>query len=357
MLIGATALFGGGAIAREDTPGFSDDIDERLDLGYRSGLLAGLHAVLAVRGGDIVLARYFAGPDENWGRPLGDVVFDAETLHDLRSVTKSITSLLYGIALDRGIVPPPEAPLLDAFPRYADLKADPERAAWTVSHALNMTLGTEWNETLPYTDPNNSEIAMELAADRYRFILDRPIVDVPGRVWNYNGGCSALIGYLIEQGAGTSLADFAAQHLFGPLDISDFEWNAGRDGVLSAASGLRLTAPGLATIGRMMLNGGRWNSDRIVTEAWLQRCRTPQIAAFFGNQYSHQWYLSDQPVPAANGTRPMIAAMGNGGQRLFVLPSLDLVIVTFSGNYNRPDQWINPTLVLQKIVLANLRDI
>lgn len=354
-LDGRSVLTGGLTLPRElQADATEPTLTERLDLGVRSGLLNGLHAVLALRRGEPILERYFTGADENWGRPLGDVAFGPTTLHDLRSVTKSVTSLLYGIALDRGEVPPPGARLLDSFPQYPDLAADPRRARWTIAHALNMTLGTAWDETLPYSDPNNSEIAMERAEDRYRFILDRPIVSEPGRQWNYNGGCSALVGYLIERGAGTTLAAYARRLLFDPLSITRFEWNGGRDGVLSAASGLRLTTPDLARIGLMMLAGGTWKGARVVPGAWLEACRTPQVAAHFDLQYSHQWYLSEQPVPTMKDMQRMISAIGNGGQRLYVLPSLDLVMATFSGRYNRPDQWMNPTLVLQRIVLANL---
>ena len=127
-------------------------------------------------------------------RPLGSVTFGPDTLHDLRSVTKSIVGLLYGIALDRGLVPSPDAPLLAQFPEYPDLAADPQRAHLTVMNALNMTLGMEWDEQLPYADPTNSEIAMERVPDRYRFILDRPFVAVPGERWIYSGGAVALLG-------------------------------------------------------------------------------------------------------------------------------------------------------------------
>src|SRR5262249_3781630 len=161
----------------------------------------------------------------------GRVSFGAETLHDLRSVTKSIVGLLYGIALERGLVPPPEAPLLPSFPEYPDLAADPQRMRLTVGHALPMTLGLAWDEIdRPYTDPANSEIAMENAADRYRFVLERPIVAEPGTRWTYSGGAVALIGALIARGAGKPLPEFAREALFEPLGISAFDWAAGQDG-------------------------------------------------------------------------------------------------------------------------------
>ena len=105
--------------------------------------------MLVVRGGRLVYERYLAGDDEIWGRPKAGVVFGPESLHDVRSNTKSVVSLLYGIALGDGTVPPPDAPVLDHFPQYEDLTQEPARRAITVRHVLSMTMGTEWDENVP----------------------------------------------------------------------------------------------------------------------------------------------------------------------------------------------------------------
>lgn len=326
---------------------------EALDLGHRSGLLSGLHAVLVSRSSETILEQYFTGRDEAWGRPLGLVSFNAETLHDLRSVTKSVVSLLYGIALERGLVPAPQASLLDAFPEHADLAQDPVRARWTVSNALNMRLGTEWNEALPYSDPANSEIQMENAPDRVRFVLDRPIVARPGTAWSYNGGATVLLGEIIARGAGVPLDVFAQEALFDPLGIAQTEWLGGPDGP-SAASGLRLSAPALLRIGQMMLNGGVWMTRQVVPQSWLETLRQPRAQTSFGMQYSHQWYLSRQVAETAAQPYLVLSAAGNGGQRLYLLPELGVSVVVFAGGYNRRDDWMTPTLVLQRIVLPHL---
>lgn len=325
-----------------------DDLAGRLDAGIRSGLLHDVHAVLVSRAGDIVVERYYAGADEDWGTPLGIVTFGPDTLHDLRSVTKSIVGLLYGIALDRGLVPLPEAKLLAQFPQYPDLAADPRRARLTVLNALNMTLGMEWNEALPYTDPNNSEIAMELAADRYRFILERPFVASPGERWIYSGGAVALLGYLIAKGSGMTLPDFARQALFAPLGISQFAWAHGSDGATSAASGLRLRPRDLLRIGQMVLAGGEWNGNRIVPRAWLDASFTPAIDTDQGVKYGRLWYIGDA------SSRRWIAGFGNGGQRLYAMPDADVACVVCCGAYNRPDQSATPSRIWREIVLPNL---
>lgn len=340
--------------------GFVADLAERFEAGVRSGLLHSLHAVVVVRGGRLVFEHYADGADECWGRPLGRVSFGPDVLHDLRSVTKSVVSLLYGIALERGAVPPLEAPLLAAFPEFADLAADPARAAWTVRHALTMTLGIEWDEDRPYTDPLNSEIAMEQAEDRLRFVLSRPIVDAPGARWVYCGGASALIGALIARGTGQLLPDFAREVLFEPAGVGAFEWIRGADGTPSAASGLRLTPHGLARLGALLAGGGSLDGRQIVPADWIAASFRPAISTGDGLDYGLQWWLGEGPVGPDSGpvvarpAEPWAAGFGNGGQRLFLMPSRELAVAIFSGRYNAFDAWITPTRIWREIVLANL---
>ncbi|GAB4534434.1 MAG: serine hydrolase domain-containing protein [Roseibium sp.] len=334
--------------------GFDTAIGRKLCLGVEAGLLPHLHAVLAERGGQIVLESYGRGPDENWGRPLGEVVYDGETLHDLRSVSKSIVSLLYGIALGRGEVPRLDTPVMDLFPEYSDLAEDPQLTRLTVEHALTMTLGMEWDETRPYTDPQNSEVAMEMAPDRYRYILERPFVAEPGTRWIYSGGATALVGEILQRGTGRKLPDFAREALFGPLGIERFEWSAGPDGTHSPASGLRLTAPDLLKIGRLVLDNGVWNGRAIVPEAWITASLRPVIATGEGLDYGYFWFCGEAPVPAFGGPASWFAGFGNGGQRLWLCPKADVAAVVFSGNYNNWNAWITPTRVWSEIILANL---
>jgi hypothetical protein len=185
--------------------GVAADLGDRIDAAQRNGELPGLHGFLLARRGRLALERYYPGTDQTWGRSLGLVAFGPDTLHDLRSVTKSLVGLLYGIALAEGKVPAPNAVLVDQFPEYSDLAADPVRRRLTIAHVLTMTMGLEWNENLPYTSPANSEIAMERAPDRYRFVLERPIREAPGARWSYSGGATALLGRLIACGVGAPL--------------------------------------------------------------------------------------------------------------------------------------------------------
>jgi CubicO group peptidase (beta-lactamase class C family) len=320
----------------------------RLNEVLQADRVGGLHAVAAVRAGHIVLEHYGTGADFAWGDSRGVVQFGPEMLHDIRSVTKSVTALLYGIALGEGLVPPPTEPLLRKFPQYPDLAADPQRARLTVEHALTMSLGVEWREDLPYNSPANAEIAMELAPDRYRYILERPILEPPGARWTYCGGATALLGRLIADGTGRSLPQYGQAVLFAPLGIGSFEWMTGADGVASAASGLRLAPRDLARIGELVLAEGAWDGQRIVPADWIRTMLQPRLQTSWGAQYGYQWYIE-----STEGHR-LVAGMGNGGQRLYVLPDLDLTVAIAAGNYDDPDQWRTPLAVLQRVILPTM---
>jgi CubicO group peptidase (beta-lactamase class C family) len=211
--------------------GFAPDLDANFEIARQAGTLSNVHAVVAVRYGRIFFERYLAGPGAGLGRPLGVVRFGPDTLHDLRSVSKSIVGLLYGIALAAGRVPPPGANLLDQFPDYPELAGDPARRGLTVEHALTMTLGLAWDEqTFPYGDPRNSETAMNRAADGCRYALEQPVVEAPRVRWGYSGGATAVLARLIEKGTGLALPAYAQQALFEPLGITQTEWRIGPNG-------------------------------------------------------------------------------------------------------------------------------
>lgn len=313
-MVANSATGGDWLVAPAGEAGFDPGLERKLLAGIESGLIRDVHSVLVYRAGKLVLEHYREAQDESWGMPLGSVAFDAGTLHDLRSVTKSVVSLLYGIALDRGLVPPPDAPLMAQFPDYPDLAADPARAGLTIGHALTMTLGLEWDEYRSYADPLNSEIAMEVAPDRYRFVLERKVVEAPGSRWVYSGGATALVGAIIERGTGRRIDDFAREVLFEPLGISHFEWLSGQDGVASPASGLRLNARDLLRIGRLVLDGGVAGDRRIVSKTWIETSLTPTATTDDGLAYGCFWFLGE--APALGAARPWAAGFGNGGQRL-----------------------------------------
>jgi CubicO group peptidase (beta-lactamase class C family) len=346
------ALKDGWLLAAPESVGFESHQLCAIGNAVRNGRLRNLHGVVVARRGRLVFEQYFSGRDERWGSLSGDVTFRADTLHDVRSITKSIVSLLYGIANAEGTVGSLDRPLLDAFPELADLRTEPPRMRILVKHALNMTMGTEWNENLSYRDPRNGERQMEAAADRYRFVLDRPLVAAPGERWNYNGGATAVIAELVSRGTGRPLLEFAKERLFDPLGITDVEWVTDRTAEPIAASGLRLRPRDLAKIGQLVLQRGRWGEQQVVPVSWLEEATASHAQADQFRRYGYQWWLGSSSFGDAQ--TPWIAGFGNGGQRLFILSDLELVVVVTAGNYNDPEQWRLPIAILNQFVLPAL---
>lgn len=329
--------------------GWAQDMQERLSVAVDKNEIVGLHGTVVELDGERIAEAYFPGEDERWGTPIGLVDHDPHTLHDLRSVTKSVVGLLYGIGLSEGAVPPVDALLLEQFPEYADLRDGSKREDITVTDVLTMQMGTQWDESLPYTDPRNCEIAMELAEDRYRFALDRPMVAEPGTTWTYNGGAVALIAKLITDGTGQEIDLFAQTRLFEPLGIENYEWVRGDDGVPSAASGLRLTARDFAKIGVLVAQNGIYDGQVVVPAAWLEASYRAATSIQTGFDYGYLWYLT-------KGTSgdPILIAVGNGGQRLTIQPSAGFVVSTFAGNYNDPDAWQTSVRVLAEFAVPEV---
>jgi CubicO group peptidase (beta-lactamase class C family) len=311
-----------------------------LEQSLRSGEIKGVHSVLVMRGSETVAEWYFEGQDEVRGRSLGVVTFGPETLHDVRSVTKSVVGLLVGIALQEGAIKSLDTPVLDYFPEYADLQT-PDLRRITLRHLLTMGSGLHWDEeTYGYDDPRNSESGMDAARDRYRFILSQPIEAAPGSRFKYSGGDVALMGAVLARATQTPLDAYAQAKLFGPLGIAKVEWQRDAKGTPYAASGLRMRPRDMAKVGRMVLHDGRWEGRPVIPAAWVRTSIQPharvQPDPKCGGQYGYFWWL--QGGCALSPPQAWASAIGNGGQRIAVVPALDLVIVVTAGLYNNPGQ-------------------
>jgi CubicO group peptidase (beta-lactamase class C family) len=223
-----------------------------------------------------------------------------------------------------------------------------------------MTMDTDWDESsLPYSNPSNNEIAMDNAPDRYRYILERRVVCEPGTYWTYCGGATALLARMIAKGSGKTLHEFARHNLFIPLGMGSTQWATGRDGEPFAASGARKSVRDLARIGQMMLYSGKVGERTVVPAEWVTHCITPAVSADEVRRYGYQWFVLDIAFGQPKGWAPgrlerMWMAQGEGGQRLFIIPTLQLVIAITCGNYGAEDQWISPTRILREVILASV---
>jgi CubicO group peptidase (beta-lactamase class C family) len=334
-----------------DVVGLDQNKLETLVGKIRHGEFGNIHSLLIARNGKLAVEEYFQGPDERRGESVGNVSFSVKELHDLRSVTKSVVSALFGIALAGDSSRSIDDPVLSYFPEYKDLQT-PDRLAIRLRDLLSMTAGWEWNEELSYMDPHNSETAMDAAPDRYRFILERPIVTKPGEKFTYNGGCTALLAAVIARWTSLPLDQYAEQVLFRPLHISQYEWIKDASGTPIAASGLRLRPRDLLKFGQLYLNKGSWDGAQIIPASWVEASLSPHATVEGDRKYGYQWWLlTDSKAP--NQQILWGAAYGNGGQRIWLIPSANVAVVVTAGLYNdRNVRQILPRLLNDYILAA-----
>jgi len=326
----------GWAVGTPIDAGFDVDALLQLTLDIRGGQFPNTHAALIEYDGRLVFEEYFEGSDERWGTPIAHRVIGRDSLHDLRSVSKSVTAAALGIALGSGYEEALARPVVSFFP---DFDQEAESRAVTLHQALTMTSGLEWNEmSVPYTSATNDEIRTYSVADPVAYVLSRPVRDEPGSAWYYNGGITQVLAGIVQQLTGQALDDFTAQALFVPLGITSFEWLGSPtwDPPMPAAmSGLRLSARDLARIGSVYLHGGRWNGEQVVPAGWVERSMTrhvPEIGIWSNGGmwgYGYQWWTGRFPDGPT-----VVAAVGNGNQRLFILPEERLVVTVLAGEYN-----------------------
>ena len=309
-----------------------------------------VHAVLVARHGTLVFEHYFSGSDEIWGRPIGDFTFGPDTRHDARSATKSIVALLLGIATDRGLIKGLDARVLPFFPEYADL-ATPAKDRITLRDLITMSAGLEWHELdIPYTSDANSENRMDNAPDPYRYVLEQAVVAPPGRVWNYSSGSTKLIGAILKKATGKPVDELARAWLFAPLGITDIEWVRDAEGNPYAEGSLRLRPRDLAKVGQLVLQHGVWNDAQVVPAAWVEAATTPQVdVSGFGIFYGYYFWLGRSLIDKR--AVEWVAAVGLGGQRLFIVSALDLVVVVNAGLYASPLQGPVTAAILNQYVL------
>lgn len=260
----------------------------------------GLLSVLVLRGGDLVLERYYggAGPDIR---------------REVYSVTKSFSATLIGIAIDRGNISGMDERVLDFFPNRPVSNPGPEKAAITLEDLLTMTSGLDW------TEDDASIQTLYTSPDWVQHVLDLPIAEPPGIRFNYCTGCSHLLTAIIEQATGMSALDFARQGLFEPLGLEAAEWQTDAQGIPIGGWGLQLTPREMARLGYLYLRGGRWKDQQVVSTQWIQAATSAQVAAEPGYDYGYQWWVR----PSIEG----YAAIGRGGQMVAVIPGKDLVVV------------------------------
>lgn len=271
----------------------------------RAAAIPRCRSLLVARHGRLALERYFGTGHQ-------------QLLFDVRSVTKSVVSTLAGIAVRDGLVG-----LDDSIAGYLGPPhvLDGADAAVRLRHLLTMTSGFQWNEL---TGPDYNQWLS--SADRVQYLLNRPHVFEPGSQFTYNSAAVHLLGVALQNAAGLPLPLFAAERLFRPLGIVAVNWEALDPGTVNGGAGIQLRARDLLKLGQLYLQRGWSGETSVLPEDWIDEATRPQFSwrSRFGPlsslSYGRLWWTSDAE-PAA------FMAWGYGGQFVYVVPSLDLVVV------------------------------
>jgi CubicO group peptidase (beta-lactamase class C family) len=286
------------------------------------GELDNVHAVLIARDGVLAYEQYRAGEDRNGLAPPVHTVFDASTRHNGNSITKSLVSLLVGIALQREWIPDVDTPVFSYFPEYEDI-CTPSKRRITLRHLLAMADGLEWDELTP---PYEASKNLREAADPYRYILQRNLVVRPGRAFNYNSGATELLAEILRRRSGRTIDALAADELLEPLGIEDTEWNRYlHNGYPQASGALRLRPRDWAKLGQFVLNRGSWNRRQLVSSEWIAESTKAHNNGSGQFLYGYQWWLARSY--SQGRIVEWIGGMGWAGQRLIILPSLRMVVL------------------------------
>jgi CubicO group peptidase (beta-lactamase class C family) len=197
-------------------------------------------------------------------------------------------------------------------------------------HALTMTMGLKWVEAIPSNEDDNDEVRMHMASDPCRYVLGLPATAPAGQDYFYNTGALTLVSAIVRKATGRPLDEFARETLFRPLGITAVEWVRYK-GDSDAGGGLRLRPRDMAKIGQLVLAGGRWNGNQIVSKAWIETSTAPKIEATGGQYYGYLWFLG-RSLPNGREVH-WDGALGRGGQSIRIVPELDLVVVVTAGYY------------------------
>ncbi len=289
-----------------------------------------LSALLAVRGGYLVFERAYNGYQP--GVPI-----------NVRSVTKSVTGTLVGIAIAEGAIAGLDQTIGALIPDRIPAGADPAVAEITLYQLLTMTSGLDW--------PTAGEWFVLTGSDNWvAFTLGRPVIDPSGSTYVYNTGGSHLLGVIVAEATGQPLDEYARAVLFDPLGIEPGDWMRSPQGEPSAGSGLELTPRDMAKFGFLYLNDGSWAGRRIVPAEWVEAATTYRSAGDATGGYAaygYQWWVTQ-----TQAGYPAAFALGYGGQHIFLVPDLDLVVVAGLERRVPPEELATPRYLIEGIAAA-----
>lgn len=292
---------------------------EKLIADLRANDFPNTHAVLIIKDNKLVFEEYLNG-------------YSKKRKQYTASVSKSVGSILTGIAIQEGVIEAIgsgvlDKPVYELFPKYKKLIIeDSSKSKILFRHVLSMTGGLLWDEnSYPYNDSRNDWTAASTSRDPINYLLSKEMINQPGEVFIYNGGYSIMLSEQIQRLTGKSALKYAEAKLFKPLEISDYEWESLRCGLTDTDGGLHLLPRDMAKIGQLYLNKGSWAGKQIVSKDWIEESTKEQITSQGMPNYGFQWWCGNFFYKSKSAYT--FFASGHGGQKIYVFPDFNAVIV------------------------------
>ena len=335
--------------ALPESAGLSPAHLQVLEEKINAGEFKKITSILVARHGQLVYEKYPADSDPN-------------ALRNTRSATKTVASILAGIAIDKGLLSGVEAKVLSFFPDKKPVEnPDPRKDKMTVEDLLTMSSILECDDNNQFSRGN--EERMYVVEDWVKFTLDLPVKGFPswttkpqdskyGRSFCYCTAGAATIGALVERATKMPLDNFARKHLFDPLGIAKLEWGYTPLGTANTAGGLELRGRDLLKLGQLYLNKGNWDGKTIVSEKWVKESTKPHAQVDETTEYGYFWWLKS--FGPEKHRSPAYCMLGNGGNKVCVFPTLDTVVVITSTNYNTKGMHEQTDRILSDYVLNSL---
>ncbi len=309
-------------------PAAAGDALAAMDDAIRGEDFDRITSVLVARGGRLVHEAYFGGTDR-------------DTLHDVRSASKTVTGMLVGLAIARGHLPGVEARVLDYFPDHQPRNPDPRKRQITIEDLLTMSSMLECDDWNSFSRGN--EERMYLLEDWVGFFLDLPIKGFPpwetrpedspgGRSFAYCTAGVTTLGGVLEKAIGKKVEEFAQDELFSPLGVEQVGWQYSPLGLAQTGGGTRFRGRDLLKLGMLYLEGGRWADRQVIPAEWVARSVRTHVQADDENDYGYLWWRRD--FVAGGRSHPTYYMSGNGGNKVVVVPAERLVVVLTSRAFN-----------------------
>ena len=314
-----------------------------------------VHSVLIYKDNALFYEKYLCGKDEKHGKNIGIVHHDINTLHDTRSISKSIVSACIGIAISKGLIKDENEPIK----KYFSCADNDRKGNITIRDLLMMSSGLCWKEIGDYNGMSD-ETKMDLSFYPVSFVLKKDLITEPGSTWNYSGGNTQLLAEIIQEVSGKNICEFAEENLFTPLGITYKEWvTLTIKKIPAAASGLRLTSRELLKFGILYKDNGLFNSRQIMDSNWITKSLSDHIQRpdftnlnLENGSYGYQFWTYQFNIK--NKAIRIVEAKGNGGQSVFLCKELNLVVVITAGNYGNLNHNSTPYKILKDYILNSM---